>query len=83
VVGNEIQDCGLGISARESKRLVLVGNDCRDNGNGGILVEDSVERGFVALNYAILNGPTDLVVAGSRIRCHDNKVDREESSSSH
>jgi nitrous oxidase accessory protein NosD len=76
VVGNEVQDCGLGIRAERTKRLVLVGNDCRDNGDGGIHVEDSVERAYVALNYAILNGPTDLLVAGSRVRCHDNKVDR-------
>jgi hypothetical protein len=77
VVGNEIQDCGVGIRVEHAERLLLVGNDCRDNGEGGIVVEEGVARGFVALNYAILNGPVDLDVRGERIRSRGNKVDRE------
>ncbi|MCA9753287.1 MAG: right-handed parallel beta-helix repeat-containing protein [Gemmatimonadetes bacterium] len=77
VVGNEIQDCGAGIRVQKTRRVVLVGNDCRDNGDGGILLEPDTARGYVALNYAILNGPCDLVVRGQGVRVHDNKVDRE------
>ncbi len=76
VVGNEIQDCGEGIRVGDARGVVVVGNDCRDNGGGGIRVEDSVKRGVVSLNYAILNGPVDLEVLGRRIACARNKVDR-------
>jgi parallel beta-helix repeat protein len=76
VVGNEVEDCGGGIRASRGTSLLLVGNDCRDNGNGGIVVADAVRRGFVALNYAILNGSSDLEVRGEAIRCRANKVDR-------
>lgn len=76
IVGNEIQDCGEGIRVAATRNLVLVGNDCRDNGGGGIRVEETVRRGIVALNYAILNGPMDLEVLGTRIACDRNKVDR-------
>lgn len=76
VVGNEVEDCGSGIRARRGTSLLLVGNDCRDNGDGGILVADAVRGGFVALNYAILNGTSDLEVRGESIRCRSNKVDR-------
>jgi hypothetical protein len=57
--------------------LVLVGNDCRDNGDGGIRVDADVRRGLVALNHAILNGPVDLVVRGQGVRRRDNKVENE------
>ncbi|HMB69896.1 MAG TPA: right-handed parallel beta-helix repeat-containing protein, partial [bacterium] len=78
VVGNEVEDCGSGIRASRGTSLLLVGNDCRDNGDGGILVADAVHRGLVALNYAILNGTSDLEVHGEQIRCRANKVDRGE-----
>jgi hypothetical protein len=78
VTGNEIEDCGLGIRVAGARQLVLVGNDCRDNAGGGIRIDPSVRRGFVALNYAILNGPVDLDVHGERVRCRSNKVDRRE-----
>jgi hypothetical protein len=77
VTGNEIQDCGAGIRAGAVSRLLLVGNDCRDNTTTGIRVDEDVSGGLVALNHCILNGPIDLEVLGSRIRCRDNKVDRE------
>jgi hypothetical protein len=76
VVGNEVEDCGSGIRASRGTGLMLVGNDCRDNGDGGIMVADAVRRGFVALNYSILNGTSDLDVRGEAIRCRSNKVDR-------
>lgn len=76
VTGNEIEDCGLGIRIAGARQLVLVGNDCRDNAGGGIRIDPSVRRGYVALNYAILNGPIDLDVHGERVRCRSNKVDR-------
>jgi parallel beta-helix repeat protein len=77
VVGNEVEDCGRGILVQRAHRLLLVGNDCRDNGQGGIRIDRDVHRGLVALNYAILNGTSDLEVLGERIRCRSNKVDRE------
>jgi hypothetical protein len=77
VVGNEVEDCGRGIFVERAHRLLLVGNDCRDNGQGGIRIDREVRRGFVALNYAILNGTSDLDVRGDRIRCRSNKVDRQ------
>ena len=76
VTGNEIEDCGVGIRITDTHQLVLVGNDCRDNAGGGIRIDSSVHRGYVALNYAILNGPVDLDVHGKRVRCRSNKVDR-------
>jgi hypothetical protein len=76
ITGNEIEDCGSGIHIAEARQLVLVGNDCRDNMGGGIRIDHGVRRGYVALNYAILNGPVDLDVHGERVRCHNNKVDR-------
>jgi hypothetical protein len=79
LTGNEVEDCGFGIEVRETHHVVVVGNDCRDNSRGGIRVDESVERGIVALNYAILNGPVDLEVRGSRVRSKNNKIDREES----
>jgi parallel beta-helix repeat protein len=77
IVGNEVEDSGEGIHVARARNLLLVGNDCRDNGGGGLRVDRDVRRGLVALNYAILNGPIDLEVLGDRIRCHSNKVDRE------
>ncbi len=77
LVGNEVQDCGHGIRIAAATNLLLVGNDCRDNGRGGIQVDPPVHRGLVALNYAILNGVMDLEVRGHRIRCRDNKVDKQ------
>jgi parallel beta-helix repeat protein len=79
LTGNEVEDCGFGIEVRETHNVVVVGNDCRDNSRGGIRVDESVQRGIVALNYAILNGPVDLEVRGSRVRSRNNKIDREES----
>lgn len=76
IVGNEIQDCGEGIRVAAARNLLVVGNDCRDNGGGGIRVGEAVNRAVVALNYAILNGPVDLEVLGRRITCEQNKVDR-------
>lgn len=76
IVGNEVEDCGSGIRTTRGTALLLVGNDCRDNGDGGIVVGANVRRGFVALNYAILNGSSDLDVRGEAIRCRSNKVDR-------
>jgi hypothetical protein len=74
--GNEVEDCGGGIRIREGQQLVLVGNDCRDNSGGGIRIDEGTRRAFVALNYAILNGPVDLEVRGERVRCRSNKIDR-------
>jgi hypothetical protein len=74
--GNEVEDCGGGIRVQDGQQLVLVGNDCRDNSGGGIRIDEGVRRAFVALNYAILNGPVDLEVRGERVRCRSNKVDR-------
>lgn len=76
IVGNEVADCGSGIAVGAARSFLLVGNDCRDNGKYGIRVEPTATRGFVALNYAILNGTVDLEVAGERVRCRNNKVDR-------
>jgi hypothetical protein len=76
VTGNEVEDCGVGIRIAGTRQFVLVGNDCRDNTGGGIRIDPSVSRGFVALNYAILNGSVDLDIHGDRVRCHSNKVDR-------
>lgn len=76
LTGNEVEDCGLGIHVGNAQHFVIVGNDCRDNSDGGIKVEQNVKRGFVSLNYAILNGPVDLEVFGERVRCRNNKVDR-------
>jgi len=73
--GNEVTDCGEGIRVRSVHALVLVGNDCRDNGAGGIHVEKNVRRGLVALNHAISNGPLDLAVHGEGVRCRDNRVE--------
>jgi hypothetical protein len=77
LVGNEVQDCGEGIRVKRARALVLVGNDCRDNGGAGIAVEEDVRRGLVALNYAALNGATDLAVFGKDVTARDNRVDRE------
>ncbi len=76
LTGNEVEDCGFGIRVANAQQFILVGNDCRDNSGGGIHVDPQVRRGFVALNYAILNGPVDLEVYGERVRCRSNKVDR-------
>ena len=78
VMGNEVQDCRFGIEVREAQQLVVVGNDCRDNSEGGIRIDESVEHAFVSLNHAILNGPVDLAVHAARARCHGNKVDHAE-----
>ncbi len=77
LVGNEVEDCGVGIRVTRARNLLLVGNDCRDNGEGGVRVESGVRRGLVSLNFAIGNGVSDLEILGERIRCHSNKVDRE------